>query len=234
MIGTFNVNNTTRNNSGENNPMFGNHHSKETKRKISIALKNKIPYNKGNRFNKKHHNKVCTICGKHFNSYVNKYCSKECVKIFRKTHSPNIYIDKNYGSKIIKCSFCGGEIKVKNSQFNKYTNHYCDNICKNKHASHVYVLDNNNNWKGGLSFEPYSIAFNKSLKESIRKRDNYKCQICEENSKQTRRTLCIHHIDYDKNNCYTKNLVSLCRKCHGKTNSNRKYWEWQLKILMSL
>jgi hypothetical protein len=34
----------------------------------------------------------------------------------------------------------------------------------------------------------------------------------------------IHHIDYDKNNLQENNLISLCQKCHGKTNFNREYW----------
>lgn len=33
-----------------------------------------------------------------------------------------------------------------------------------------------------------------------------------------------NHIDYNKKNCNPKNLITLCRKCHSKTNSNRDYW----------
>ena len=33
-----------------------------------------------------------------------------------------------------------------------------------------------------------------------------------------------NHIDYNKLNCNPNNLISLCRKCHMKTNSNRDYW----------
>ena len=39
-----------------------------------------------------------------------------------------------------------------------------------------------------------------------------------------KRKLDVHHIDYDKKNNDPKNLISLCRKCHMKTNKNRKYW----------
>ena len=34
------------------------------------------------------------------------------------------------------------------------------------------------NWKGGISFEPYSIDWTETLRRSIRERDNYVCQIC--------------------------------------------------------
>ncbi len=94
-----------------------------------------------------------------------------------------------------------------------------------------YGLENNPNWKGGISFEPYSKEFNKQLKELIRKRDKYKCRECSihQNNLTTKTgksyILLIHHIDYNKLNCLpTTNLLSLCRKCHLKTNYKREYW----------
>jgi len=75
------------------------------------------------------------------------------------------------------------------------------------------------NWKGGISFEPYSPEFNKRLKKRIKKRDNYTCQLCEK-----KQFLHIHHIDYNKKNSVEYNLITLCRKCNGKVNFNRKSW----------
>ena len=80
------------------------------------------------------------------------------------------------------------------------------------------------NWQGGISFEPYTIQFNRELKELVRKRDNYKCQICGMPEIENIHKLDIHHIDYNKKNCLPSNLISLCRKCHMKTNFNREYW----------
>jgi predicted RNA-binding Zn-ribbon protein involved in translation (DUF1610 family)/predicted DNA-binding protein (UPF0251 family) len=87
-------------------------------------------------------------------------------------------------------------------------------------------------WKGGLSFEPYDYKFNDRLKEQIRKRDNYTCQLC--GKKQNGIKLSVHHIDYNKKNSNPTNLISLCSaqrgivtnntSCHTKTNANRKYW----------
>tara|TARA_Y100000310_G_scaffold325646_1_gene389402 strand:+ start:7160 stop:7957 length:798 start_codon:yes stop_codon:yes gene_type:complete len=82
--------------------------------------------------------------------------------------------------------------------------------------------EKNSQWKGGKSFEPYGIEFDEKLKELIRERDNYCCQLCSE--KQKNRRLCIHHIDYDKQNNDPKNLISLCLNCHLKTNVNRDNW----------
>lgn len=81
-----------------------------------------------------------------------------------------------------------------------------------------------NFWQGGISFEPYTIQFNRELKELIRQRDNYKCQLCGMPECENIQKLDIHHIDYDKKNCLPSNLVSLCKSCHAKINNNRKYW----------
>ncbi len=87
----------------------------------------------------------------------------------------------------------------------------------------------NPNWKGGLSFEEYGAEFDNSLKEAIRQRDGYKCQLCGCSQLENGRQLSIHHIDYNKKNNKFDNLISLCDKCHGKTNGNRKLWEKILK-----
>lgn len=83
---------------------------------------------------------------------------------------------------------------------------------------------NNPAWKGGISKEPYAFEFNKELKEQIRQRDNHTCQECNHTEKQLTYKLRTHHIDYDKKNNDPKNLISLCKSCHSKTNFNREYW----------
>ena len=79
-------------------------------------------------------------------------------------------------------------------------------------------------WEGGKSFEPYTIDWTRTLRQSIRERDNNTCQICGKPQAQENRLFCVHHIDYNKRNCDPKNLITLCRICHNKTNVNRKYW----------
>ena len=88
--------------------------------------------------------------------------------------------------------------------------------------------ENSPNWKGGKSFEEYPIEFDKELKNQIRERDNHICQICTE--KENGRALSVHHIDYNKKNNSTKNLISLCTICHMKTNGNREYWKEFFKV----
>jgi 5-methylcytosine-specific restriction endonuclease McrA len=68
----------------------------------------------------------------------------------------------------------------------------------------------------------YSRQFNVILKNQIKERDNYTCQICLKI--KSKEKLCIHHIDYNKKNHSNSNLITLCRQCHSKTNGKRIYW----------
>lgn len=78
------------------------------------------------------------------------------------------------------------------------------------------------NWQGGLSFLPYCKKFNRALKLAIRKRDSYTCQLC--GTKENKKALSVHHIHYDKQNCYP-DLITLCLCCNNKVNKDRKEYE---------
>jgi len=84
--------------------------------------------------------------------------------------------------------------------------------------------ENNANWQGGSSFEPYCYRFNNELKKKIRNRDNRVCQNCGKTKIENGKRLCVHHIHYDKENCYP-DLITLCHSCNVKANGNRDYWE---------
>jgi 5-methylcytosine-specific restriction endonuclease McrA len=77
-------------------------------------------------------------------------------------------------------------------------------------------------WKGGITNNPYSVDWTRSLRISIRERDKYTCCICGE--KQGDKSHSVHHIDYNKLNCNPDNLITLCNSCHIKTNGKRSYW----------
>lgn len=83
------------------------------------------------------------------------------------------------------------------------------------------------NWQGGLSLIPYGQDWSEDLKDSIRKRDNYSCQLCYIKQEDLKIKLSIHHINYQKENCDPANLISLCNNCHAKTTSgNRERWKF--------
>lgn len=77
----------------------------------------------------------------------------------------------------------------------------------------------------------YSIGFTATLKREIRERDNYTCREC--GSKPENTTLDVHHIDYDKTNNDSQNLITLCKSCHAKTaKRNKKFWKIYYKRKM--
>ena len=82
--------------------------------------------------------------------------------------------------------------------------------------------ENNSNWQGGKSFELYGLDWTETLRDTIRKRDNYTCCLCGKPQGDVAHD--VHHVDYNKKNCSPVNLITLCHACHVKTNKKRKYW----------
>jgi hypothetical protein len=96
---------------------------------------------------------------------------------------------------------------------------------KKKHTG-----ENNSNWQGGISKEPYSQNWSRNLKKIIKDRDGNACQLCfvHENELEgmlLKQGLVIHHIDYDKKNDCFDNFITLCHPCHGRTNKDREGWQ---------
>lgn len=97
---------------------------------------------------------------------------------------------------------------------------------KNKGSGHW-------NWKGGISKEPYCQNWTKELKEFIKERDGYKCMnpYCFQ-KKGCSSQLTIHHIDYNKKNCDPSNLITVCRGCNCRANTDRSWHEFWYKAIM--
>jgi len=91
----------------------------------------------------------------------------------------------------------------------------------------LLIGEKNPMWQGGKSFEPYDINWNKILRRNIRERDKYTCMLC--GDLQDKFVFSVHHIDYNKKNCNPDNLITLCKRCHAKTNTNRNKWEIYFK-----
>ena len=87
-----------------------------------------------------------------------------------------------------------------------------------------FTGENHPNWKGGISGRKYCYKFNNKFREAVRERDDYTCQLCGYEQKLDGRRLSIHHIHYDKENCYP-DVVTLCCSCNSRVNGDRDYWE---------
>ncbi len=79
----------------------------------------------------------------------------------------------------------------------------------------------------GIPYEntEYGAEFDNNLKEQVRFRSHYKCQVCGCPQIENGRQLDCHHIDYNKKNNILNNLIALCKNCHRATNDNRDYWQ---------
>lgn len=98
-----------------------------------------------------------------------------------------------------------------------------------------YCGEDSPSWKGGISYEPYCILFNIEFKERVREFWNRKCVVCGKSEIEDKRKLDVHHVNYNKETCCDDSIplfVILCRSCHVKTNSNRKYWEDEFKRII--
>lgn len=86
---------------------------------------------------------------------------------------------------------------------------------------------NNSQYIDGRSKFPYCFKWTKELRESVRIRDGYICQLCNKTQVEEGKRLSVHHIHYDKENCYP-DLITLCRSCNCKVNkkNERKNYEF--------
>lgn len=122
----------------------------------------------------------------------------------------------------------------KRRKFNKQWIENMKEAVKKRHEQIEFGFKNGNknpSWAGGIAVK-YGRGFTPYLKNKIKERDGYICQLCFKNPKKV--TLAIHHIDYDKENCKTENLITLCVGCNCKVNFGRSYWKNYFKQICIL
>lgn len=117
----------------------------------------------------------------------------------------------------------GNEISKSLKEYYKTHKNWNDGKKRPKHSKKM-SKEGNPSWLGGKSFEPYGLNWTDTLKEAIRQRDWYMCQLC--GKTQGKKALQVHHIDYNKRDCNPENLVTLCNSCHMKTSFNREKWKF--------
>jgi len=105
-------------------------------------------------------------------------------------------------------------------------------ICSNIDKSIRFSGPNSPNWRGGLSSASYCEAWKDlEYKKDICDRDGNRClnPYCESKNNND---LAIHHIDYNKQNCHPKNLITVCRSCNSKANKDREWHKsWYQAII---
>ena len=187
---------------GENHPMFGRHHTPESRLKISMAQKG-IPRSEETR------QKISKANSGKIRPDVSERQRGE------KNHQFGKHLSDDHKRKISE----GNRGKhIPQEQRKK--------IALSK------MGDKNPLWRGGVSFEPYCPKFNEDFKERVREFFGHTCQFpgCGHVSKPGETKLAVHHVNFRKDSCCSADVkplfVPLCaRSCHLKTNTDREYWE---------
>ena len=193
--------------------------------------------NNPNYKNGKTNNNTCIDCNVHI-SWGSTRCNR-CGKIKVYKDKPELRINLR---KISVLSKKGKEHPSYKEGFYTDNPKKCTECNKTVGPTEIYCLSCSKkgkrhwNWRGGISKEQRSSEFTVELKNCVRKRDNYICSLCGISELEYGKKLSVHHIDYDKQNCEEENLICLCKSCHTKTNTNRKYWTiyFQERMLLNV
>lgn len=169
----------------------------------------------------------CKICGHFFwvtpsRKFKAKFCSLKC----QLTH---VHKGNKKKDCFLICVVCGKKKKIWPAKIKEGI------VCCSRKCQWINRRgEKNPAWNGGTSREPYGLEFGPRLKEEIRKRDNYICQIAICGLVQNGRKFPIHHIDYDRKNNDKFNLITLCNHHHSRTNYDRDYWQIYLQNLQEI
>lgn len=180
-------------------------------------------------YNKKlsENEKICIVCKKHFRrkgerKFTARFCSIKCKGEYQKGKSIQRLKPKSGINKI--CEKCS---KVFYTPLCYLDKKFCSRKCyfkSDKFGQH-WKGESHFNWKGGIT--PINQLERKSYKYThwrtkVFKRDKYTCQACNKVGGK----LEAHHIkswaEYPKIRFIIKNGLTLCKKCHEKTDNYKR------------
>lgn len=181
----------------------------------------------------------CKYCGKEFerlksDAFGITFCSQSC---FGRWLSENKSGKNSHFWNRIKttCKECGKDIETYPARIKKHNRaKFCSKKCLSKWQSKNICGENHPSWIDGRSFNPYCRKFNNNLKERVRERDGGVCQLCHISEKENGKKLDVHHIHYDKENCYPDLIYLYCR-CNPKVNKRelKKYYEQYFMTILN-
>lgn len=145
------------------------------------------------------HQRYCLDCKK--DAYRKKY--REQSQKYRKEHPEYLEWKKAWS---IKYS-ARRDVKRKRNEWAKAHYEQATNWRKQNPEKVKKAYHRSNAIKRG-----YEEEFSYEIKQKVKIRDRFECQICGEHEK----SLVIHHKDKTKTNNRISNLITLCRACHMK------------------
>lgn len=220
----------------------GKKRSEEEKKKISESMKGVNTWSKGSSLSDEHKQKISeSMKGREF--------SEEHKENLSKAASERVYTeeDRKRNSESHKGLKHSEETKKKMSETRKKIGispktREANRVARlGKHLSFEVRCkirdsisgENNPNWNGGVSKEPYCKKWNPYLRLRIRTFFGFRCVLCGREEIFEKRKLHCHHVFYNKNACCDDSermFAPLCQRCHGKTNRTKNKEEWMKKI----
>lgn len=162
--------------------------------------------------------KECAVCGSSFSAKraqaKARFCSLKCVGLSQRGRK-----GPNKAPAIICCLVCGSSRPVQPSRAERIKT--CSRRCSSTLRSQIVSGEENGNWAGGLSREPYSWNFYKMSRALIAHYGRCLSPLCRGEDKR----LTTHHINYNKADCRDGNLIVLCSSCNTRANFNREKWQ---------
>jgi len=224
---------------GKSHPKFGKKHTKESRKRMAISkLGEKNPnYGKSTwstGLTKKTDKRLKNLGKKTSKTLKKLYDSKKLINpnkgkhMWKNKKHPKGMLGKNHTkktrkkmSKTKKSLYENGKLIHPKGMLGKHLSKK-----SKKKISLSKIGRKNPAWFGGISFEPYGLDFNRKLRNKIKKKYNYICQVTKEKiiKNTLKKHLCIHHISYNKKDNREINLIPLSSRIHRKTNFNRDYW----------
>lgn len=154
----------------------------------------------------------------------NVFCDRECHRQFQIAQPPEEHNSYQGGKISVDCTYCGKENvkEVWPKRIRNQNNFFCDMKCLGKFNENRYAGEGNPNFKGGDWEHNYRGANWASIRNSVRERDNYKCQDCGATAEELGQIPDCHHIipehtfENRTDAHYEDNLILLCRDCHNE------------------
>jgi 5-methylcytosine-specific restriction endonuclease McrA len=176
----------------------------------------------------------CDYCGEptkkreHQLKWVeNVYCDEDCKYAHHAAQTGEDAPAWEGGKVAISCEVCDDTKRVRPAKVDK--SRFCSQDCMIEWRTKQFSGEDHPRWKGG--YERYYGPNWRQQRRKARQRDEYECQQCglsrEEHNEKWGCDPVVHHIerfgdfdDYEEAN-RLKNLVTLCKQCHGLVESGR-------------
>lgn len=173
--------------------------------------------------------KKCEVCKAQYTvkpvHMASRFCSLKCVGVSQRgrsrMHAPPKRTEK-------QCEVCLAPFSVPTCHAKRH--HCCSKTCSFARRSAMSKGEDNPSWSGGMSRFPYPWNF-REISKGIIERDGAVCRNPTCAGVDSRLT--THHINYDKQDCRSNNLICLCSACNSKANFGREAWKVFYQKMMS-